>query len=344
MMEYAKLSNTDLTVSRIGFGCFQLPLMSKRKSYRLLRTAVEKGINFFETARDYRDSEEKMGNALHDIRDKIVLATKMGSKKPANLRKIFDVSLKKLQTDYIDIYSIQGIHSLSKLYDYQKTIIPQLLKLRDEGLIGYIGMTSHEILVIEEAKKIEDSIDVFFTPINIMLRRPILSKIPLVALKPFGGYKYSYVQGQDVKYVSDTSEFGCWFNPEVALNYLLQFSHIESILCGFTSIQQILVDCQVELERKVNYGMGERFKFNEFGDYCDQCGKCSCPNGIRIPFLMKLWEYYDFYNIKKWTKTVYNMLDADARDCDKCGECEFNCRRKIKIREILNKLEEELRE
>lgn len=343
-MEYVKLSNTELSVSRIGFGCYQLPLVSKEKTEILIRYAIEKGINFFETARDYRDSEEKIGNALYD-RDEIVLATKMGTRKPLNIRKILAVSLKKLQTEYLDIYSMQGVNTLDKLADYEKTILPEFLKLKKEGTIRYIGMTSHEISVIEEAKRRELEIDVFFTPANIMLRHPIQVGIPIVAIKPFGGYKYSYMQGQDVKYIHDTLEFEEWFTPEIALNYLLQFDNVKSILCGFTSIGQIDVDCKVESERMVDLKSIIRFKFTKFeDDYCDECGKCSCPNGIRIPFLMKLWKYYDFYNIKRWTKTCYNMLDADYRECNMCLKCVEQCPKHIAIITMLQKLEEELRE
>lgn len=348
-MEYVKLNNTDLKVSRIGFGCYQLPLISKAQSSKLIQTALDQGINFFETARDYRNSEEKLGNAIHNfpsIRDQIILATKIGAKKPINLRKTLNMSLRKLQTDYIDIYSMEGVNTIEKFNNYQSTVLPELKQFKREGIIGCIGMSSHNINVIKEAKKWEDvsEIEVYFTPANIMLRDPIRTNIPFVAIKPFGGYKYSYVQGQDVKYVSDTREFGRWFNPEIALNYLLQFNHVKSVLCGFTSTRQILDDCKVEKERIVNIRTRQEFKFTKFEDYCNQCDKCSCPNGIRIPFLMKLWELYDFYGIKRWTKTCYNMLDADVRDCDNCGECEFTCKRNVKIREILNKLEKELRE
>lgn len=348
-MEYVTLVNTDLKVSRLGFGCYQIPLIPKEQTSYLVNFAIDKGINFFEVARDYRDSEERLGRIFRGNRDKIVLATKMGARKPLDIRKILDVSLRKLKTDYLDIYTMEGVNTISKLEDYKETIIPELDRLKKDGTIRYIGMSTHDFSVIEEAEEQGLEIDVYFTPANIMLRRPMKSKIPFVAIKAFGGYKYYYMQGQDVKYIQDLSEFDEWFEPELALNYLFSFNNIQSILCGFTSTEQITKDCEVERERMLTVANLEQikslfFNFLEFNEkYCDDCGKCQCPNGIRIPFLMRLWKYYDFYDIINWTSAVYNMLDADYRDCDGCKQCELICPKRLKIRSVLRELDECLR-
>lgn len=349
MMELVRLADTDLKVSRLGFGCYQLPLVPKQQSYDLINIALENGINFFETARDYRDSEERLGKILHSVRDKVVIATKMGSAKPLDVEKTLEVSLRKLQTDYVDIYSMEGVNTLSKFVDYGENILPTLKKLKKKGIIRYIGMTSHNWEVVERAMKVDVGIDVFFSPANIMLRRPLQSGIPFIALKPFGGYKYYYMQCQDVKYIADTSEFTEWFSPMVALNYLFQFKNVESILCGFTEKYQVELNCEIEHKRSIPDGIKKFYKFDKWDNkYCDDffnlCGRCSCESGMRIPFLMRLWKYYDFYDIVNWTKQVYNMMDMDYRDCGGCGLCDLECPKGIKIRETLKLLEEKLRE
>lgn len=273
----------------------------------------------------------------------------MGSKKPlengSNIEKLLGSSLDRLRTDYVDIYCIEGVNNYNSFHQYKKSILPKLEKLKEKGTIKNIGMTSHDPYIIDIASKTTD-IDIYYTPINVLYRHPLTVlkdfKKPLVAMKPFGGWKYYWTQGQDPKYIQDASEFEDWFRPQISLNYLLQFKIIKSILCGFTSKTEIdsalnSVNQKLTEKEKIYYG------FDVIDNVCDECGKCECPCGIRIPFLMRLWKYYSMYGITKWTKEVYNHLDADIRYCDNCGLCERVCSKK-NIRDILTNLDLNLRD
>lgn len=348
-MEKRALDGTTFSISKIGLGGFHLPSLPNSDAIDLVRFAYENDINFFETARDYRNSEETIGIALRDVRDDVVLASKMGARMPRNFDKTLSLSLKKMGTDYLDIYTMQGVNSLRSYKRYAERILPLMEREKEVGRIKNIGLSSHSIDVITEASK-NPLIDVYFTPMNIMLREPIRVLLPtfhklnkgIVAIKAFGGYKYNYMQGQDPKWIKNTSEFDRWFAPEIALSYLLTFPRINSILCGFTTKEQIQLDCDI-VNGKINISNEDYniFKFDALWQECSQCGKCKCEQTIRIPFLMRIWEYYNFYGIKEWTRECYNHLDVDWRDCTLCGKC--NCPKGLNIPLILDILECELR-
>ena len=98
------LGRTGLQVEQTGFGALPIQRISKEDAVRLVRRAFEGGITYFDTARAYTDSEEKLGEALHDVRDQVILATKTMAKNVDDFWKDLHESLKMLRTDYIDVY------------------------------------------------------------------------------------------------------------------------------------------------------------------------------------------------------------------------------------------------
>ena len=113
-MEKIKFGRTNLMVSRVGFGALPIQRISLEDAGYLLRKAYDNGINFFDTARGYTDSEEKIGYALSDVRSNIIIATKTHAKDKKTLFKDLETSLKTMKTDYIDIYQL---HNPSELPD-----------------------------------------------------------------------------------------------------------------------------------------------------------------------------------------------------------------------------------
>ncbi len=113
-MEKIKLGRTNLMVSRVGFGALPIQRIGLEDAAYLLRKAYDNGINFFDTARGYTDSEEKIGYALSDVRTDIIIATKTHANDKKTLFENLETSLKNMKTDYIDIYQL---HNPSKLPD-----------------------------------------------------------------------------------------------------------------------------------------------------------------------------------------------------------------------------------
>jgi len=159
-MRYRKLGRTGLTVSEIGFGCWGLGGDSYGPtddyvSIRSLRLAFELGVNFFDTADTYGNghSEEVIGKALSDVRGQIILATKGGTLphfgfempqdfSPEHLREAVEASLKRLKTDYIDLYQLHSPPS-DLLIDKQRMeeIVELIIKVKEEGKILHFGIS-----------------------------------------------------------------------------------------------------------------------------------------------------------------------------------------------------------
>ena len=102
------LGGTGIQIEKNGFGCLPIQRISQKEAAYLLRKAVDGGMNYFDTARSYSDSEEKIGYAFQGIRDKVILATKSHAKTGQELKEHLETSLRNLRTDYIDIYQFHN--------------------------------------------------------------------------------------------------------------------------------------------------------------------------------------------------------------------------------------------
>ena len=107
-MKTVTLGRTGITVCKNGFGALPIQRVSAEYAGMLLRKAYDAGVNFFDTARSYTDSEEKMGLALSEVREKIFIATKTPSTTVEGFWKDLETSLRLLKTDYIDIYQFHN--------------------------------------------------------------------------------------------------------------------------------------------------------------------------------------------------------------------------------------------
>jgi aryl-alcohol dehydrogenase-like predicted oxidoreductase len=148
-MDYVTFGRTNLNVSVMGLGCGgpsrigQSTGSDESESVRIIRTAIDAGVNFLDTAEAYK-TEGIVGKALQGLdRDKIVISTKKSYRaaiSPQLVREGVEASLQRLQTDYIDIYSLHGVYP----QDYpmlRDEILPTFQDLRAEGKIRFIGVT-----------------------------------------------------------------------------------------------------------------------------------------------------------------------------------------------------------
>ena len=114
MMDTMQLGRTGLQVSRSGFGALPIQRISFNEAKAILRRAYDEGITFFDTARMYTDSEEKLGEAFSHTRDRLIISSKTGAESPSAFFEDLHTSLRLLKTDYIDLY--QFFELLCHLY------------------------------------------------------------------------------------------------------------------------------------------------------------------------------------------------------------------------------------
>jgi 1-deoxyxylulose-5-phosphate synthase len=179
-MKFNRLGVSDLLVSEIGFGCMSLPL-EQTTSTNLLHKALELGINFFDTADLYQagQNEVMVGKAFKGRRDDIILASKVGNRlnddgktwrwdaSPAWIKEAVHHSLKRLQTDYLDLYQLHG----GTLEDPIDDVIATFEDLKQQGLIRFYGISSIRPSVIREWVKRSNLTSVMM-PYSLLDRRP----------------------------------------------------------------------------------------------------------------------------------------------------------------------------
>ena len=149
-MVQVTLGRTGIVTNKNAFGALPIQRVSAEYAGMLLRKAYEGGITFFDTARSYSDSEEKMGLALHDVRDKIFIATKTPSTTVEGFWKDLETSLRLLRTDYVDIYQFHNPDFCPKPGD-GTGLYEAMLEAKEQGKIRFIGITNHRLGVAEEA-------------------------------------------------------------------------------------------------------------------------------------------------------------------------------------------------
>ena len=113
-MEKVRLGRTELYVTKTAFGALPIQRISKDDAVRLVRRAMDGGINYFDTANAYTDSEEKLGTALRGVRQSVIISTKSAATEKKTAMAHIEESLRRLQTDYIDLFQF---HNPAKLPD-----------------------------------------------------------------------------------------------------------------------------------------------------------------------------------------------------------------------------------
>lgn len=149
-MESVTLGKTGITVNKNGFGALPIQRISTEDAVKLARKAYEAGITFFDTARFYSDSEEKLGVAFEGIRDKIYLATKTAAANAEEFWEQLETSLRNLRTDYIDIYQFHNPSFCPKPGD-GTGLYEAMCQAKEQGKVRHIGITNHRLSVAEEA-------------------------------------------------------------------------------------------------------------------------------------------------------------------------------------------------
>ena len=149
-MNKITLGKTNLVIEKNGFGCLPIQRISEQDAVKLLHKAYDGGINFFDTARAYSDSEQKVGAAFSSMRDKIVLATKTGAQTAEGFWKDLETSLRTLKTDYIDIYQFHNPAFCPKP-DGEDGLYDAALEAKKQGKIRHISITNHRLAVAHEA-------------------------------------------------------------------------------------------------------------------------------------------------------------------------------------------------
>lgn len=374
-MKYRNFGRDGAQISPLGFGCMRLPEYEKDgkwyidddKAILMLLSAYEKGVNYFDTAPFYcnSNSEITVGKALHDIRDKVMISTKcpLGDeiKEAGDYRRWLEKSLKKLDTDYIDYYHFWGTNRNS--FDNKiigMGLLQEAAKAKEEGLIRHISFSFHddpEVIkhIIDTSEKQGVPMETMLCQYNLLDRRNeemaayATSKgMGVVAMGPVGGGRLAAPSELYTKLTGKPAIA----TYELAFKFVLGNKNITCALSGMQNIDMVANNVKIAEENselsseewtQLADAMAQLTKFSEL--YCTGCRYCQpCPAGIDIPHIFNMYTYHNVYGLTDHAKNEMARYERDGRatlkDCKNCGMCEKKCPQKLKIREELAKVEE----
>ena len=149
-MQQVRLGRTGILAQKNGFGALPIQRISTDEAVYLLHKAYDGGINYYDTARAYTDSETKIGIAFAEKRDKVFLATKTMAKTADAFWEDLHTSLRLLRTDYIDVYQLHN-PPFCPTEGHESGLYEAMLEAKRQGKIRWIGITNHRLPVAKEA-------------------------------------------------------------------------------------------------------------------------------------------------------------------------------------------------
>ncbi|MFQ6039321.1 MAG: aldo/keto reductase [Candidatus Poribacteria bacterium] len=328
-MRYQELGNTGMHVSILACGSNALRGYSYEEAKVAYNRALDSGVNFIETGRPYGDeTEDRIGKAVSHRRDEFYLASKTVLKTAQEVRREVDTSLKILQTDYLDLYSVAAVDNKDSLEQIMGPggAIEGLEKIKEEGKIGHIGLTGHRPEILADSiqtGRVEALLFVF----NMVYREPLDELIPLAKENKIGTMVMRPLSHGELKPVSK------------ALAYVLT-SGVDTSLCGMYSIAEVDENVAVA---NTNFTPEEIKSLQEEADAlpnngCCNCGKCSCPQKIDIPYLLKMTPYRDRYGLLPAGEKRWQSQAEVAKRCDECGKCESDCPYDLSIITVIEEI------
>lgn len=326
-MRQVTLGKTGITVPQNAFGALPVQRVDMNTAVKLLRRAYDGGMRFFDTARAYSDSEEKLGAAFEGMRDKVFIASKTQAKTPEAFREQLETSLKNLRTDYVDIYQFHCVDQCYRPGD-GTGMYEAMLEAKEQGKIRHIGVSAHKLYIAQE--------------------------IVESGLYETLQYPFSYLSSdKEIELVESCRRAGMGFiamkglagglinRSEAAMAFMSQFEHVLPIW----GVQR-----EEELEEWISYmdktpemtdeiaQFIEKEKKELDGEFCRGCGYCMpCPAGIVINQCARMSLMLRRAPSKAWLTPEKQAWMKQIENCLHCGRCISKCPYELNTPELLQK-------
>lgn len=354
-MFYRRLGRTDLQISEISLGGSPIP------DWAILTQTVERGVNYIDSSHSYSNgnSERTIGRLFKEMgRDTLYVGTKFHARRNWNeqtILKSVEESLKRLQTDHIDVLLIHGVNNEETLTD--ERVLSAYDKMRKQGKFRFTGISCHSnhhkvvkkaiecghydivqlgynVFDIEDTDE-EQDIETYDDYLGTSGIRQLISlakskDVGIIAMKALkvAGKR----QNLETYKTEDSSIF------QIMLKWALSNTNIASVVTEMLTFEQMEEDLAVihhpltARERSALY----RYVAENSKDYCHMCGQCElhCPEGVKTTTILRYLAYYEGYEKHDRAKKDYQSLRPEERapSCQNCGRCEGLCPYGIAIR------------
>lgn len=314
-MDRVTLGKTGITVNKNGFGALPIQRIGKDQAVALLRKAFQNGIRFFDTARFYTDSEEKIGCALADVRDQVFFSSKTAAETPEKFFSQLHTSLRELKTDHLDLYQFHNPAFCPKPGD-GSGLYEAMQSAKAQGLIRHIGITNHRLPVAEEAVR-SGLYETLQFPFSYLAAQKDVELVRLCRRENVGFIAMKALAG------------GLITNSAAAYAYLAQFDNVLPIwgvqrekeldeflsYIGHPPVMDETLSAVIEKDRK-----------DLAGDFCRGCGYClPCPAGIEIPTAARMSLMIRRAPVKNYVNAEWKEKMERIESCIHCNHCKEHC-------------------
>lgn len=333
-MQKIRLGKTELMVTKTALGCLPLQRCSDEEAVRLIRAAYEGGINYFDTANSYTDSEKKLGLALSDVRDKLIISTKSAARDKAGVLAHIENSLRMLKTDYIDLFQFHQVTEVPDPND-PNGAYAAALEAKERGWIRHIGVTSHRVDVAEEciASGYFETLQFPFSYISAERDLALADKcreadMGFIAMKGLAG--------------------GMLTNTRACHAFMKQYDNVVPIwgMQRMEELQQWLEVAEEDPSMDEELAAFIKHERQELsGSFCRSCGYClPCPAGIeifncaRMNMLLRRSPWKQYYS-PEWQEKMSRI-----ENCIGCRHCSSHCPYQLDTPNLLKYMLKDYRE
>ena len=314
-METIRLGRTELYVTKTAFGALPIQRISKADAVKLVRRAFDAGINYFDTANMYTDSEEKLGEALHDVRQQVVISTKSAGQDKKTVQAHIEQSLRSLRTDYIDLFQFHNPAVLPDIND-PDGIFSVVLEAQKKGYIRHIGITNHR-LGVAQAAIASGNFETLQFPFCHLATEKDLELVELCKQADMGFIAMKGLSG------------GLLNNAAACFAFMQQYPTVVPIwgiqheweLDQWLALAADPPALTPELQAVIDHDRQELA-----GDFCRSCGYClPCAAGIDIPQAARMSALlrrapYKPYLSDQWREKMHQI-----ENCVHCDACKSRC-------------------
>lgn len=314
-MEKIRLGRTELMVTKTAFGALPIQRISKADAVGLVRRAVDGGINYFDTANAYTDSEEKLGEALKGVRQQVVISTKSAATDKAAAMKHIEESLRRMQTDYIDLFQFHNPAVLPNPED-PNGAFAAALEMKEKGYIRHIGITNHRPKVAQEAID-SGNFETLQFPFCYLANETDLALVEACKAADMGFIAMKGLSG------------GLLNNAAACFAFMRQYDHVVPIwgiqhaweLEQWLELTKNPPELTEELKAVIAHDREELA-----GSFCRSCGYClPCAANIDIPQSARMSALlrrspYQKYMTDEWYEKMHRI-----EQCVHCDACKSRC-------------------
>lgn len=314
-MEKIRLGRTDLWVTKTSFGALPIQRISKEDAVALVRRAYDSGINYFDTANAYTDSEEKLGAALHDVRQNVIISTKSGASDKKGVIAHIEESLRRLQTDYIDLFQF---HNPAVLPDPADPDGPfaAALEMKEKGYIRHIGITNHRLKVARAAID-SGNFETLQFPFCYLAAPQDLELVELCKANDMGFIAMKGLSG------------GLLNNAEACFAFMRQYDNVVPIwgvqheweLDQWIDLANRKPELTPELQAVIDHDRKDLA-----GNFCRSCGYClPCTAGIDIPQAARMSALLRRSPYRPYMSDEWHAKMHKIEECVHCDVCKSRC-------------------